>query len=373
MVASSVSSAPRIVHDSRPDFKGEIGQTAPRIIRGMLQRTRAFPSCGALAALGRRRVADRRLRRRRRHDAAAPTTTPPPSTSGSCSIPIAPAALSADDRPPGRNRSSTDDRRTRRGRVYEQLWKHQAARGGRRFVAGVDLARRHRPKTSARWPSSGTRAISCCRRMRSTCGPSRVALRAQRRRRLRRPAIGSCVSKRGRREDHARRRRQRAAGAAVHLSLLRGTVRGGVRQLRWQRHLRGRGAREHGSERRAVSHRPAADRAGVRRSRSLAGRQRRVPADRRRCAAAHLVQRAGIRQPGEPRERAAASRLGRQHRLRLRRGGHPVERGGRRVAGRNRHLQPGRRQHGGVGDGRGRQRGDRRAFLDHPGARFRRR
>jgi hypothetical protein len=60
-----------------------------------------------------------------------PTTSPPPSTIGACSIPIAPAALgsraAAVPKP-----ASTDDRRTRRGRVYEQLWKHQAARGGRR-------------------------------------------------------------------------------------------------------------------------------------------------------------------------------------------------------------------------------------------------
>ena len=60
-----------------------------------------------------------------------PATTPPPTaTTSSCSIPLAPSALtssSAQPKPP-----STDDRRTRRGRAYEQLWKHQAALARRR-------------------------------------------------------------------------------------------------------------------------------------------------------------------------------------------------------------------------------------------------
>jgi hypothetical protein len=95
----------------------------------MLHRTRAFPSCGALAAL----VATVVI-------AACggsgtpppPTTEPPPSTSGNCSIPIEPAALNVTIGPRSKP-ISTDDRRTRRGRVYEQLWKHEAARAGRRF------------------------------------------------------------------------------------------------------------------------------------------------------------------------------------------------------------------------------------------------
>jgi len=62
-----------------------------------------------------------------------PTATPPPAAaSGSCSIPIETAALSS-SRATTPKPASTDDRRTRRGRVYEQLWKHQqAARAARR-------------------------------------------------------------------------------------------------------------------------------------------------------------------------------------------------------------------------------------------------
>ena len=62
-----------------------------------------------------------------------PSTSPPPpvAASGSCAIPIAPAALSLRPAPLPKP-ASTDDRRTRRGRVLEQLWKHQAALGGRR-------------------------------------------------------------------------------------------------------------------------------------------------------------------------------------------------------------------------------------------------
>ena len=58
------------------------------------------------------------------------TTVPPPATSGSCSIPLAPAALTSISAQP--KPASTDDRRTRRGRAYEELWKHQAAIARRR-------------------------------------------------------------------------------------------------------------------------------------------------------------------------------------------------------------------------------------------------
>lgn len=58
------------------------------------------------------------------------TTVPPPATSGSCSIPLAPAALTSISARP--KPASTDDRRTRRGRAYEELWKHQAAIARRR-------------------------------------------------------------------------------------------------------------------------------------------------------------------------------------------------------------------------------------------------
>ncbi len=60
------------------------------------------------------------------------TTVPPPATSGSCSISLAPAAVTAVPAPP--KPASTDDRRTRRGRAYEELWKHQAAVAKRRLA-----------------------------------------------------------------------------------------------------------------------------------------------------------------------------------------------------------------------------------------------
>jgi hypothetical protein len=58
------------------------------------------------------------------------TTVPPPATSSSCSTPLAPAALTSISAQP--KPASTDDRRTRRGRAYEELWKHQAAIARRR-------------------------------------------------------------------------------------------------------------------------------------------------------------------------------------------------------------------------------------------------
>jgi hypothetical protein len=62
-----------------------------------------------------------------------PAATPAPSAGGSCSIPISASAVTArEPRPP--KPEVTDDRRTRRGRVYEELWKHQAAAGARRLT-----------------------------------------------------------------------------------------------------------------------------------------------------------------------------------------------------------------------------------------------
>jgi hypothetical protein len=63
-----------------------------------------------------------------------PTTSPPPSSTGSCSVPVRPLAsdISTGRRQP--KRESTGNRRTRRGRVYEELWKHQAASTGRRLT-----------------------------------------------------------------------------------------------------------------------------------------------------------------------------------------------------------------------------------------------
>jgi hypothetical protein len=61
-----------------------------------------------------------------------PTTSPPPATSGSCSITLAEAAPSPSTAAPPKQ-TATDDRRTRRGRVLEQLWKHEAALSARRL------------------------------------------------------------------------------------------------------------------------------------------------------------------------------------------------------------------------------------------------
>ena len=56
-----------------------------------------------------------------------PTTSPPPvASTGACTIPFETAAL-ADRTTPVVKPESTSDRKTRRGRVYEELWKHQAA------------------------------------------------------------------------------------------------------------------------------------------------------------------------------------------------------------------------------------------------------
>jgi hypothetical protein len=61
-----------------------------------------------------------------------PTTpAPAPAAGGSCSVPLTAAvtATPAHEKP-----VSTEDRRMRRGRVYEELWKHEAAAGGRRLT-----------------------------------------------------------------------------------------------------------------------------------------------------------------------------------------------------------------------------------------------
>jgi hypothetical protein len=63
----------------------------------------------------------------------SPTTpAPAPATSASCSVPLTPTVLTATPTQP--KAISTDDRRTRRGRAYEELWKHQAALARRRLA-----------------------------------------------------------------------------------------------------------------------------------------------------------------------------------------------------------------------------------------------
>src|SRR5215208_1066169 len=61
-----------------------------------------------------------------------PATTPPPSPTAACSAPLASSEVVA--KGPARPKpASTDDRRTRRGRVYEELWKHEASAAARRL------------------------------------------------------------------------------------------------------------------------------------------------------------------------------------------------------------------------------------------------
>src|ERR1700687_4662546 len=59
--------------------------------------------------------------------ATPPSTSPPPATpSSACTIPLETASL-RESAIPTPKPESTEDRKTRRGRVYEELWKHQAA------------------------------------------------------------------------------------------------------------------------------------------------------------------------------------------------------------------------------------------------------
>jgi hypothetical protein len=65
-----------------------------------------------------------------------PTPTPTPTApAGACSVPLTPAATAAADVPPKPDLG--DDRASRRGRVYEQLWKHEAAVARRRLTPGT--------------------------------------------------------------------------------------------------------------------------------------------------------------------------------------------------------------------------------------------
>lgn len=55
-----------------------------------------------------------------------PASPPPAASAGACTIPFETASL-GDRATPAVKPESTGDRKTRRGRVYEELWKHQAA------------------------------------------------------------------------------------------------------------------------------------------------------------------------------------------------------------------------------------------------------
>src|SRR5262245_5265216 len=79
-----------------------------------------------------------------------PTTSPPSPAVAACSIPFETAVLS-EGAAAAPKFDVADDRRTRRGRVYEELWKHQAA-AARRAAEG-----RARPSTFG--PSATTEDI----------------------------------------------------------------------------------------------------------------------------------------------------------------------------------------------------------------------
>src|SRR5438046_8637563 len=55
-----------------------------------------------------------------------PTSPPQAASTGSCTIPFEATSLT-ERAAPAVKPESTGDRKTRRGRVYEELWKHQAA------------------------------------------------------------------------------------------------------------------------------------------------------------------------------------------------------------------------------------------------------
>src|ERR1051325_9575464 len=71
-----------------------------------------------------------------------PPTSPPPAASTGCTIPFETETLRPRAAAPPKP-ESTSDRRTRRGRVYEELWKQQAA------IARSGAGDRARPATVA--------------------------------------------------------------------------------------------------------------------------------------------------------------------------------------------------------------------------------
>ena len=204
-----------------------------------------------------------------------PTTSPPSPAVAACSVPFETAVLS-EGAPPRRNLMSltTAGRGAAASTSSCGSIRLRRAPGRRRPGPTLDIRshrdhRGHRPDRGR----CGTKAISCCRRTRSTCGRSAFALCAERIGRLRRPALRSCVSE--------QRRRQGFRWATTPARGLRcrspfpyyaGRYTRSLSQLRRQRHLRVRGSREYRSERRAVPDRTAADRADLRRSRSFEGR-----------------------------------------------------------------------------------------------------
>ena len=66
------------------------------------------------------------------------TTTIPQASIGACSVPAVTDAVTTQSTPSATTKAiSTGDRRTRRGRVYQELWKHEAAAGTRTRPQGI--------------------------------------------------------------------------------------------------------------------------------------------------------------------------------------------------------------------------------------------
>jgi hypothetical protein len=108
------------------------GITAVRIIRAMMHRTSGHLDCLAILAIVAIGMTLLVAACGGGTGSTTPPTSPPPSsTGGTCSIPIAPSSVTS-TRAPLPEPQPTGDRRTRRGQVYEELWKHQAASARRR-------------------------------------------------------------------------------------------------------------------------------------------------------------------------------------------------------------------------------------------------
>ena len=225
-----------------------------------------------------------------------PTTSPPSPAVAACSIPFETAVLSEGAASAPKS-DVADDRRTRRGRVYEQLWKHQARRAP---------GRRSRAQPSTFGPAATTEDIGQVAVVRDEGDLVLPANRV-------RPAARGVAFARNGSGGYDVRRSDRAFQSAVGEKIPLGDDDSARLALPFTfPFYAGRYAEafvnsdgnvtfvteEHASTDRNVARfltgppriAPVFDDLDPSQAR------RRVPADRRRCAAAHLVRRAGIRQ-----------------------------------------------------------------------------
>ena len=206
------------------------------------------------------------------------STTPPPTTSApspavaACSVPFETAALSEGGASVPKS-DVVDDRRTQRGRVYEQLWKHQAA-AARRAAEG-----RAQPSTFG--PTATTEDIGQIAVMRDegdlVLPPNAFYLLSAAFLFARnglggyyvRPSTRAFLSSVG---DKVSWATMPARGLRCRSPFrTTGQIQRSLSQFRRQRHLRLRGSRQCRSERRPVLDRTAAGRADLRRPRSVEG------------------------------------------------------------------------------------------------------